>query len=358
MNDRRFRFPVSRFRFPVSRFRLSVSGFRFSASDGVSASRSTPHCGAPPVLEGGFTFVELLLAVAIFGIVSAIVATVFYTGVSSWRTGTAAADALHHIDAVMEQVTAGLRSAYYPESASPLDKYGFVQENDGDEMPDCADKISWVKIGPSLVGEDATYAGVPHRTELFLMDEGSGPQGAGLYVRAWRLDGQEDDFDPEKDVEPVLLSSAVSGFDCKMVDREKEPEVGEEEPFEWLDEWETTNRVPESVLISIAVAPAPESKLAPMVFTRRVEIPLADLSWNPFNTSSDSRDSQRNSRSRPAGEGTGSGPTGGGIPGGSSNWRNGPQSNRGTTRQQQNVPNNGPRQSPGGFRGGPEPVMP
>lgn len=293
------------------------------------------------VARRGFTLVELLLAVAIFATVAAIVSTVFYTGVQSWRTGTAAADAMHHIDAVMEQITAGLRSAYYPESKEPLDKYGFVQENDGDEMPACADKISWVKIGPSLVGEDATYAGVPHRTELFLMDEGDGPQGAGLYVRAWRLDGQEDDFDPEEDVEPVLLSSAISGFDCKMVDRDKEPEVGEDEPFEWLEEWETTNRVPESVLLSISVSPDPDARLEPMVFTRRIEIPLADLSWNPVDTTSESRDSRRN-RSR-TGDGEISRPAGGGNPNGL------PPNVRDVQR---NTPSRGLRGGPNGGVGG------
>ena len=250
----------------------------------------TPHRRA------AFTLVEVLLAVAIFGTVAAIVGTIFFTGVNVWRTGTAAADAMHHIDAVLEQVTAGLRSAYYPESKEPLYKYGFVQENDGDDMPRCADKISWVKIGPSLVGEDATYVGVPHRVELFLLDEGDGPQGAGLYVRAWRLDGQEDDFDPEEDVDPVLLSSAVTGFDCKMIDRDKEVEVGEDEPFEWLDEWESTNRVPESVLLSLSVDPAPESHLEPLILTRRIEIPLADLSWNPFQAGTSDSDTGRRNR--------------------------------------------------------------
>ena len=242
-----------------------------------------------------FTLLELLLAIAIFGICAAVVGSVFFTAVGSWRTSTAAADAMHHADAVLEQVTAGIRSAYYPESKEPLDKYGFVQENDGDEMPACMDKISWVKIGDSLVGEDATYAGVPHRTELFLMDESDGPQGAGLYVRAWRLDGQEDDFDPEEDVEPVLISSAITGLDCKMVDREKEAEPGEEEPFEWLDEWETTNRVPESVLLSLAIAPPDDRRAEPLVLTRRIEIPLAGLSWDPIDTQNSSGSSRRTS---------------------------------------------------------------
>ena len=246
--------------------------------------------------RSAFTLLEVLLAIAIFGTCAAVVGSVFFTAVGSWRTATSAADAMHHADAVMEQVVAGLRSAYYPESKEPLDKYGFVQENDGDEMPGCRDKISWVKIGTSLVGEDATYAGVPHRTQLFLMDESDGPQGPGLYVRAWRLDGQEDDFDPEQDVEPVLISGAITGLDCKMVDREKEVEPGEEEPFEWLDEWETTNRVPESVMLSLAIAPPEGRRDEPLVLTRRIEIPLAGLSWDPLDTS-ESSGSRRRTRS-------------------------------------------------------------
>jgi hypothetical protein len=138
------------------------------------------------------------------------------------------------------------------------------------------------------------------------MDEGDGPQGAGLYVRAWRLDGQEDDFDPEEDVDPVLLSSAVTGFDCKMVDPDKEVEIGEDEPFEWLDEWESTNRVPMSVLLSISVDPAPESRLGPLILTRRIEIPLADLSWHPFQAGASDSDAGRRNR-RGAGENGGGG---------------------------------------------------
>ncbi len=276
---------------------------------GVSSRRVAPRAAA-------FTLLELLLAVAIFGVVSATVGTIFYTSVSAWRTGTAAADAMHHIDAVSEQAVSALRSAYYPESEAPLDKYGFCHENDGDEMPDCHDKISWVKVGNSLVGEDASYAGVPHRVELFIMDESDGPDGPGLYVRAWRLDGQEEDFNPEEEVDPVLISSAVVGLDCKMIDRDTPVDITSDEPFTWLEEWETTNRIPERVLFSIAVAPAEESDLEPLVIQRYVEIPMAALSWNPVVTSKKS-DKDRGTRGDTSGDGNEVRNTGGYI-GGSS----------------------------------------
>jgi type II secretory pathway pseudopilin PulG len=228
------------------------------------------------------TLVELLLAIAILGVITGVVAATFHTAVTAWRTGTSAADATHHADAALEQVYMALRSAYYPESNTPLDKYGFTHADDGGDPPTSRDTISWVKLGNSLIGEDAPYAGVPHRVELSLIDD-DGPQGPGLYVRAWRLDGQPEDFDPFEDIAPVLLSGAVVSFNCQMMDPDAKP-MTYSDPIKWMDEWTETNRIPEAVQISLAVSAA-DRKAPPLVIERFVGIPMAELSWNPTMTS-------------------------------------------------------------------------
>ncbi len=227
----------------------------------------------------GFTLVEVLLSVAILGLVAALVATTFSTAVEVWRQSKIVADRTHHGDAVMEQVVMSLRSAYYPEGNEPSYEYGFSIEDDGNESPNAQDKISWVKIGNSLIGEDTPWAGTAHRVELFV-DDSNGEQG--IYVKAWQLVGIDDDFDPEEDVEPVLLSDEVVSLNCRMIDPDKTLEPLEE--IEWLDEWAQSNRIPTKVEITIAIQQKGSTE-EPTEYVRTIDIPMASLSWNLVDSS-------------------------------------------------------------------------
>ena len=84
------------------------------------------------------------------------------------------------------------------------------------------------------MGEDTPWAGAAHRVRLYVEDSNAG-DGPGLYVAAWQTVGQAEDFDPDEDVEPLLLSDRVVGLDCRMQDPQKAIEP--DEPFEWIDEW-------------------------------------------------------------------------------------------------------------------------
>jgi prepilin-type N-terminal cleavage/methylation domain-containing protein len=266
----------------------------------------------------GVTLIELLMAVAILGVIATVVAMTLNVGVESWRTGTALADEAHHADAVMEQVVMALRSAYYPEAKDPTYEYGFTHE-DGGEAPDAEDVIGWVKIGNSLIGEDVPWAGASHRVELFLKTDDS-DEGPGLYVKAWQLVGQAEDFDPEEDVTALLISDQIVSFDCRMKDPDYKETVGE--PYEWLDEWTASNRIPTHVMISIAVKPQKE-KEEPLQYVRCVEMPMAAMSWNPMQTGSSTKTT--------TGAGGSGGATGGGGAGGGGTSGGGVNINRGST---------------------------
>ena len=232
--------------------------------------------------DKGFTLIEILLAMFITSVILAVVMGAFYVGVTAWRAGTAESDGRQRADAVMDQVYMALRSAYIPAPAGArapgqprpprqaAGRHGFIFENDGDDPASARDSISWVKIGNALVGEDCAFAGVPHRMVLSMMD---GEHGEGLYVRAWRVDGQTDDFDPEKDVEAILLSSAVVGFNCQMLDPTA-PAQSVSDEIPWIDRWDDTNSVPSAVHIAIAIVP-PKKGDKPLILERYVEIPLA-----------------------------------------------------------------------------------
>ena len=228
--------------------------------------------------RAAFTLIEVLLAVTILAMVLGTVGLVLQTAVSGWRVGAELAETERDGDAVMEQLVMALRSAYFPAAGENAWEYGFQHEDDGEEES-AKDRISWVKVGASLVGEDSPWAGAAHRVNVFVSDDEDG-QGPGLYVSAWQMVGLSEDFDPEEDAEPVLLSDQVVGLDCRMLDPSKAIEPGE--PLEWIDEWTESNRIPTFVRVTLALRPV-EKGDEPDVLVRLVRIPLGELSWNPVN---------------------------------------------------------------------------
>ena len=227
-------------------------------------------------MRRGFTMAEILVALAILGMVMGTVGIVLRAGVGSWRDAAELAEESHDAEAVMEQVAMALRSAYYPANGQPDWAYGF-QHEDGGDGDSARDAISWVKIGSSLIGEDVPWAGAAHRVNLFVSD-GEDGQDAGLYVSAWQIVGQSEDFDPEQDVAPVLLSDQVAGLDCRMQDPTKA--IQPNEPFDWIDEWESSNRIPDHVFVQLTMKPRSRGA-EPDVLVRMVDIPMAAVSWDP-----------------------------------------------------------------------------
>lgn len=213
--------------------------------------------------ETGFTLLELLLAVSILSIVAALTYATFGTVVTAWKRGMALSDDLHHGDYVIEQLAMGLRSAYRVDAGGKQSDYGFVLENEGNSAYS-SDVISWVKIGSSLVGKDATFAGSPHRVKFSVDDDEEGHRGAS--VRAWRLIGLPDDFDPEEE-EAAVLSPMITGFDCRVAD------TMEDEELDWDDEWDDTNRIPPFLQITLYLQPLDEEQ-DPIEIKRIVTIPV------------------------------------------------------------------------------------
>jgi len=213
----------------------------------------------------GFTLIELLLAVAILSVVTTVTFLTFSTVLKAWQRGLAISGRLHYGDFVLEQLVTALRSAYY---RSP--EHGFQIEDNGDGQYE-SDVISWVKVGGALVGTGHLFAG-PHRVKFWVEENERGSRSVA--VKAWRLQLQPEDFDPEKDVETVFLTGddVVTGFNCRMADRKDD----DDEEIEWFDEWEDTNRVPELIEATLYLRPLDEQG-APVEVRRLVSIrPLTE----------------------------------------------------------------------------------
>jgi len=218
--------------------------------------------------ERGFTLLELMLAVGILAVVTTVTYMAFAAVVTAWKRGTALTDALHHGDFVVEQLVMGMRSAYYPDARGGSAVYGFQTEDRGGGLYG-ADSMSWVKLGYALVGKECPFAGGPHRVKVSLEADDEGREAVA--VRAWRVHGQPEDFDPDE-IEPVFLSARVRGLNCRSAYREVDGEI------EWLDEWDDTNRLPTVVEITLYLDPLEEGG-EPVEIKRVIGIPVAELSW-------------------------------------------------------------------------------
>lgn len=221
--------------------------------------------------RSGFTLLEVTIAVAILAMAMTVIVMTFSNISRAWRDGTTAASNLNHSDAILDQLVAGLRSAYFKKAGKqPASVYGFWLENDGSGST-ARDRISWVKTGTALMDSDTSEGSALHRIVFTVEDDEQGRPCAA--VKSWRPFGQPEEFDSEKDAPYTFLSSAVVGFDCEI-----STNVSGFGEIEWEDEWELTNSIPAHLHLSLYLKPS-ESGEEPLKAERIVTIPIAPLSW-------------------------------------------------------------------------------
>lgn len=282
--------------------------------------------------RGGFTMIELLLAVLLTATIVSASVFAFMTASRIWRSGVETADSIHHGDYVMEQLASALRSAYYPDAARPSTAHGFILEDDGED-DNAHDSISWVKMGPALVGGRSGIAGTPHRIVVTTLAEGESSDerlaGGGLAVKAWRLSSQVEDFDPEDEeyVKTRLIEPDVLAMDFKVLDPEgnlaegKDPIPDEDEEdggLNWFDseeDWKDdyTNRLPYAVIATLYLKPT-EKGADPIALRRLIVLPTAPLSWRDKGAAGGSKGSSDGGNNDKGSNGNGKGnrPQGGG----------------------------------------------
>jgi prepilin-type N-terminal cleavage/methylation domain-containing protein len=219
-----------------------------------------------PMRRRGFTLLEIMLAVALLAVAMSVTWMCFSVVTTGWKKSQQLSDDISHADYVMEQLVMGLRSSYYTDAAC-----GFWLTDDGDGSS-ARDSISWVKMGSALVGTESPIGGAPHRI-VFTLDK-DGPGEPAVSVKAWRLRGLAEDFDPDKDVAPVLISRGIVGFNCRVEDPKAAKNAKDDQSIEWGDEWEDTNRIPEYVELTLYMTPLERGE-DPVEVKRVVCIPVA-----------------------------------------------------------------------------------
>lgn len=282
-------------------------------------------------MRRAFTLIEILLAVVLLGILTAITMMTFNSVTRSWQISTDYLDKAQRTDFALNQVVSGLRSLYYPHGGEQSYDYGFYLTDNGDgEDPDSSDVIEWSKRGSAIVGSKSAAADTVHRVQLMVLEEGNHDymdpiEVTGLYARhcpdvTLRPKDNRDDIDfsfaNDEMYQPVLIADGIVGFNCRVLPTDEKIEAEHDESL-FEDKWDTSNAVPYKVELTFYLADpegrAYRSNTAPIM--RIVRMPLYEQGKDGAAPPSDKAERKSGGSKRGRQSGGGNRP-GGGQPGG------------------------------------------
>jgi prepilin-type N-terminal cleavage/methylation domain-containing protein len=216
--------------------------------------------------SSGFTLIEVMVSILILVIAITLAWQTFSSAIRAWTGAQKVTETLHQGDFIMEQLSAALRSmAYFPNSAK---HYGFRMENNPDGLGEHT--ISWVTSHQAFMPRGGSFEHGMHRIEI---GAGRIDRTEGLVVTVWQHMADKDDVKKES----WIISETIQGLSCYVYDQRP----GEER---WTDEWETTNKIPG--LIEITLFAEPYEKYGdPIEFKQLIEIPRGPRTTNEVTIS-------------------------------------------------------------------------
>ncbi|NLB65691.1 MAG: prepilin-type N-terminal cleavage/methylation domain-containing protein [Lentisphaerae bacterium] len=234
--------------------------------------------------RAGFTFIELILALAIFSLVATMSGGIFWSITKAWNRGGEMLEQLQYGDFAMEQLVTALRgAAWFP---SKPEAFGFWLDPIGGASRGAANEISWVTSGTAFLPPDSPFQHGLHRISVTV--EGGGAN-RGLVVRAWPHLTEE--VKPGS-IESWVAAPEVEGFSCEWYDFEDD---------NWSQDWEFTNSLPKLLRVTLTMRKRKDFN-ENLEIQRLVELEVApDLPGQERRARSDARGSRR--REREEGEG-------------------------------------------------------
>jgi prepilin-type N-terminal cleavage/methylation domain-containing protein len=215
---------------------------------------------------GGFTLLELLVALALAVTAFSIVWGVFATTIDAWRRGGDLLDRLHRGEFVFDRLEATLRSAAW-YSSSP-ERYGFRLESSGGEE-DAEDTFSWVTVSDAFEPRASARSQGMRRVIVRMAEDKDGKPALAVVAQHVLADP---DAMKEPEEEPLAVIPEILGVRC---------EVYEEEDKEWTREWTETNSLPERVQVTLTLEPVRKGD-KPVLLQRIIPLPTARASTLPL----------------------------------------------------------------------------
>ncbi len=210
-------------------------------------------------MKRGFTLLEVLLALALLGILGVMVFGSFSSLVQTVSSSEEAMDSLHQGEAVLEQLSNSLRSAAFV--GEDAERFAFTHEDNSGDPPE--DLFSWVSSSMAFLPPNYPTRQGLNRI-LVSVEEIDGVRGLAVSAYPYRLDPESGDLD---DLEPWLVSTRVQGINLRVYDRNED---------DWLDEWERTRQIPESIELSLYLRA--EEGEEPKILQRRIDLPMGRTS--------------------------------------------------------------------------------
>lgn len=261
-----------------------------------------------------FTMIELLLAVLMVGVITALVTMTFSAITGGWQASADYIDKLARTDYALDRISASLKSCYYPHGGSQDYAYGFYLDDKGDgSRVEKSDIVSWRTKSKDTVSSTDAHADSVYRVQFLMLEEGDNDYAipikkTGLYSRtrideelAPKDDADEDDFtfENKKLYPPQLISDAISGFNCRVMKEppSKDTKRGENDESAFEDTFEASNSVPYKVELTFYLADREHKnyrrKAAPIM--KIIRIPLYEQSLSGSETPSQAAKSKQSS---------------------------------------------------------------
>lgn len=205
--------------------------------------------------QAGFTLMEVLLAVAILGIVIAAVYSTWNASLNAWRRGTDASESFQRQRIVMEALSELAQSAVFFGASPTL--YTVI----GTKNPGLGDSVSFVTASDAfLPSSEASAAGMRRVTISLEQDDYRRTYLAIVNQPALRPEDQ-----PAESLQAHVISTDVSGFYVRYRNGSDSS---------WYDTWEDANTPPSAMEFTVVFGTQGD-RLPPIVVTRAVDIPVA-----------------------------------------------------------------------------------
>ena len=206
--------------------------------------------------QAGFTLLEVLLAVAVLGMLITCVYSTWSAALNSWRRGSDVSEAFQRERVVMDALKDLTQSAIFFTPSAAL--YAFVATKN----PGLGDSISFVTASDAFLPPSETVSAGMRRVIISLEQD--------QYRRTYLAIVNEPALRPDDDksLEPPqahVISMDVSGFYVRY----RNPQDGI-----WSEKWEEDQFPPSAVEYTVVFGER-DGRNPPLVITRPVDIPVA-----------------------------------------------------------------------------------
>jgi len=205
---------------------------------------------------GGFTLVELLVALTLFALMSVLMFGGLRFGLRAWESGGERIDEAAQVEVVQSLLRRALSQARLPWLLVPEDE-------DHDTLSlfsGTPDTMSFVAPLPSHSGNGGLA--------VFLLSERQNGEGASLAL-AWKI-FRPDDFDSaafETDEERLLLED-IAGIEFAYYGR-----FDANLPPDWLDQWDGLLGLPQLIRVRLSFPPGDRRRWPDLVVAPRLYEP-------------------------------------------------------------------------------------